>query len=173
MTKMNPKKNEWQEAIMAAAYRNYGKGLTSRAFFKTNDRTNSEDLVQETFTKTWVYLVKGGRIEIMKAFLYHVLNYLIIDGYRKHKINSLEELIEKGHEPSIDTSHQLYNTLDGKAAALLIQRLPEKYKKIMNMRYIQLLSIKEIATITGQSRNVIAVQAYRGLEKLKRLYHSR
>lgn len=40
------------------------------------------------------------------------------------------------------------------------------------MRYAQDLSLKEIALITGQSRNTVAVQAHRGLIKLKILYNN-
>jgi DNA-directed RNA polymerase specialized sigma24 family protein len=61
--------------------------------------------------------------------------------------------------------------LDGKAAILLISRLPEKYQKVMNMRFVRILSLKEISLITGQTKNAITVQVHRGLEKLKVLYN--
>lgn len=41
----------------------------------------------------------------------------------------------------------------------------------MRMRYAQDLSLTEIALITKQSKNTVAVQAHRGLEKLKQLYN--
>ena len=40
----------------------------------------------------------------------------------------------------------------------------------MRMRYVQDLSLKEMALITGKSQNALAVQAHRGLMKLKLLY---
>ena len=159
---------------MTVAHQDYAKGLNSFAFFKVHDRAIGEDLVQDTFLKTWKYLVKGGEIEVMKAFLYHVLNNLIVDEYRKHKTTSLDVLLEKGFEPEADRhdhSGRLLDVLDGKAALLLIQRLPEKYKKVMRMKYTQDLSLKEMSLITGQSKNAIAVQLHRGLEKLKKLYN--
>jgi RNA polymerase sigma-70 factor (ECF subfamily) len=114
--------------------------------------------------------VRGGKIDLMKAFLYHVLNNLIVDQYRKHKTVSLDVLLEKGFEPRTPDSGRLSNTLDGKAAIVLIQQLPELYRKIMHMRYVQDLSIAEMAILTGQAKNTVAVQAHRGLEKLKALY---
>ncbi len=132
----------------------------------------SEDLVQDTFMKTWVYLMKGGEIDTMKAFLYHILNNLIIDEYRKSKTESLDALLEKGFEPKADTTEQLINMLDGENALTLISHLPPAYRKVMRMRYVQDLSLKEMAEITGQSRNTMAVQAHRGLEKLKILYEN-
>ncbi len=115
--------------------------------------------------------VKEGKIDVMKAFLYHILNNLIIDEYRKRKNASLDVLLEKGYEPSTDTREHLINSLDGKAAVLLIARLPLKYQKIMRMRYMQDLSLNEIELVTGISKNTIAVQLHRGLAKLKLLYY--
>jgi RNA polymerase sigma-70 factor (ECF subfamily) len=115
--------------------------------------------------------VKGGKVDTMKAFLYHVLNHLIIDEYRKHKTISLDVLMERGFAPSTNNSMRLFNILDGKAALLLIQNLPEKYRTILHMRFVQNLSLREISLITGQSKNTVAVQMHRGLEKLKVLYN--
>ena len=94
-----------------------------------------------------------------------------MDEYRKRKASSLDVLLEKGFEPSVIDSSQLLNVLDGKAALLLIGLLPVKYQKVMRMRYIQLLSLKEISLLTGQSKNTVAVQTHRGLDKLKILYN--
>ena len=144
--------------------------MNSYAFFKVNNHSTGQDLVQDTFMKTWMYLVKGGKINLMKPFLYHILNNLIIDEYRKRKTYSLDELLEKGFQPGFDNSESIFNKFDGKEAILLINDLPTKYEEVMRMRYVQDLSLKEISLITGQSKNTVAVQTHRGLEKLKQLY---
>lgn len=167
---MTPKQETQQQAALTAAHHEYEKGLNSHAFFKIHNRATSEGLVQDTFIKTWSYLVKGGKIDVMKAFLYHVLNNLIIDEYRKHKTTSLDVLLEKGFEPNVSIPGNTFDTLDGKTALLLIQRLPVTYQKVMRMKYVQDLSLEEMSLLTGQSKNAIAVQTHRGLEKLKLLY---
>jgi DNA-directed RNA polymerase specialized sigma24 family protein len=81
--------------------------------------------------------------------------------------------MEKGFEPkSAGSTERFFNFLDGKASVLLIRRLPETYRKVMYMRYVQELSIKEMAVLTGQTKNAITVKAHRGLKKLKLLYES-
>ena len=67
------------QGILTLAYHEHKKALNAHAFFKVHNRMISEDLVQNTFMKTWTYIVKGGKVDIMKAFLYHVLNNLIIN----------------------------------------------------------------------------------------------
>lgn len=161
-----------QRTILAEAYQNYEGRLCSYAFSKVNDRALSEDLVQETFIKTWEYLAKGKNVELMKAFLYHVLNSLVVDEYRKHKAASLDVLLEKGHEPTAGCPDRTVAVLDGKAAIHLIQKLPQKYREVVYMRYVQELSLGEMACLTGQSKNAVAVQVHRGLRKLKLLHES-
>jgi RNA polymerase sigma-70 factor, ECF subfamily len=167
---MNSKQQRRQRDLLTLAYHDHERGLNLYSFFKLRDRALSEDLVQETFIKTWNYLIKGGNVDVMKAFLYHVLNGLIVDEYRKHKPMSLDILLIKGYAPPAGHPEHHFNILDGKAALLLIQKLPSKYKTIMHMRYVQDLSITEISLITKQSKNATAVQIHRGLIKLKTLF---
>lgn len=170
---MTQKETIQQRELLTAAHFDFQKGLNARAFFKLNDHQTGEDMVQDTFMKTWMYLVRGGKIDVMKAFLYHILNNLIIDEYRKRKHAgvSLDLLLEKGFEPSFVNSDKLLNMLDGKLAVLLIKNLPPVYQKVIRMRYIQDLSLKEMSLITGKSKNIMAVQVHRGLQKLKVLYN--
>lgn len=164
---MTLKEKTLRQITLATAHRDFSKGLNLHAFFKIHNSTLSEDLVQNTFIKTWKYMVNGGKINTMKAFLYHILNHLIIDEYRKHKTVSLDSMIENGFDTSNDDHSNILNIIDGKAASKLIEKLPLAYKKIIKMRYMQDLSLKEMSAITGQTKNALSVQAYRGLEKLR------
>ena len=167
---MNSQETTIRQAVLAEAYYDHKKKLNSYAYLKVRNQAVSEDLVEETFSKTWKFLVKGGQVDIMKAFLYHILNNLIVDEYRKRKTLSLDAILEKGFEPAADTSENLMDALDGKAAMQLIQRLSPTYQNVIRMRYVQGLSLKEISLITGKSKNTMAVQVHRGLAKLKQLY---
>lgn len=168
---MNKKQENDRQEELTVAHTDYNKALNAYAFFKVNDRALGQDLVQDTFMKTWNYLIKNGKIEGMKAFLYHVLNNLIVDEYRKkkHKQSSLELLMEKGFSPHTDESGRLANIFDGRKAILLIQYLPIVYQKVIRMRYVQELSLKEISILTGQSENAISVRVHCGIQKLKLL----
>jgi RNA polymerase sigma-70 factor (ECF subfamily) len=155
---------------MAEAHGAYEEGLSKRAFYKTNDIEKSQDLVQTNFFKTLLYLQKGGKIHLMRSFLSHILNDLIIDEYRKKSAVSLDVLLENGLELSNDDRERLINIFDGKKVIALIPQLPVKYQEVIRLRYINGLSLKEISLITGQSQNTVAVQIHRALVKLKVLY---
>lgn len=167
---MTPEEEIKIRTIFTSGHQSFNRGLNLYARSKISDQLTSEDLVEDTFMKTWMYLIKGGKIDMMKSFLYHILNNLIVDEYRKHKTLSLDAtLIKSGIEPTaLDLN--LSEKLDGKMIFFLLHELPEPYKKIINMRYIKDLSLTEMSLITGQTKNTIAVQVHRGLAKLKILY---
>ena len=162
-----------KSSVLAAAYFDYQKKLNTHAFFKIHDKAMSDDLVQDTFMKTWAYLVRGGKIDVMKAFLYHVLNNLIVDQYRKKKTSSLDILLEKGFEPGADESSSVSDFLDGKEALAMIKSLPKKYSGVMHMKHVQDFTLEEISDATHQTKNTVAVQLHRGFLKLKSVYDAK
>lgn len=168
--RLSKKKLDVIRGEMTQAHASFEGALLQRALFKTNNNEVSQDLVQTTFLKTLIYLQKGGKIDLMRGFLNHVLNALIIDEYRKNKIASLDSLLDKGFEIGFNNSSQVADIIDGKKIILLIPQLPPKYHKVIHMRYLKGLSLKEISTLTGQSENTVAVQVHRGIGKLKMLY---
>ena len=171
---MTENNEQTQSNILTAAHSEFELKLNSYAYFKLYDRAMSQDLVQDTFMKTWIYLVKGGKVQTMKAFLYHILNNLVVDQYRKikNRTASLDTMLEMGYEPSesIEGPSRIFDVIGGKAALLLLDRLPEKYRKALKMSFVQGLSLTEMALITGQTKNAMAVQVHRGILKLKFLY---
>ncbi len=134
---------------------------------KVSNSALSDDLVQTAFMKTWRYLQNTGRIELMRAFLYHTLNGLIIDEYRKRKTLSLDLLTQQGLEVKAVDKENLSRVIDGKSVILLIAQLPEKYRTIITMRFVKDMSLQEMSAITHQSQNAVSVQISRGLSKLK------
>lgn len=160
---------------MTAAHDNFENTLLRHALYKTSNLAVSQDLVQTTFLKTLVYLRKGGKVDLMRSFLNHVLNALIIDEYRKNGKNktlSLDALLDKGFDPGsgLNEYERTTDILDGKEIILLLPQLSEKYERVIELRYLKGLSLKEISLLTGQSENTVAVQVHRGLQKLKKLY---
>ncbi len=160
------------EETINSAHKNYEKGMNYYAFFKVHNKQIGQDLVQDTFIKTWNYIVNRGEIKKIKSFLYHVLNQLIIDQYRKSKREtvSLDVMIDEGFDPVFDNSNSVINFIDGRSAMALVKFLPLKYRRVIDMKYNRGFSLKEMSSATSQSRNTVYMQIHRGLDKLKKLY---
>ncbi|MEX0918657.1 MAG: RNA polymerase sigma factor [Candidatus Paceibacterota bacterium] len=159
-----------KEEVIIRAYKDHERALLKQSFFKLGNRDLSDDLVQTTFLKTWEYLLKEDKIKHIKGFLFHILNNLIVDEYRKNKSISLDVLEEGGFQIAFDDSERLINQADGKTAMLLIPLLKEKHRKVVSMRFEEEKTIKEIAQITKQKNNTVVVQIRRGVDELAVLF---
>jgi RNA polymerase sigma-70 factor (ECF subfamily) len=149
------------------AYDEYSDAIFRYCTFKVSDREKAIDLTQDVFVKVWQYLLSGNEVENMKALLYKVARNLIIDEYRKKKFDSLDTMSEAGFEPA-DTGQ--LDTISIVEAGLLVERikeLPDAYSEVVFMRYVDDLSVKEIAEALGEQENNVSVRIHRGLHKLK------
>ena len=149
------------------AYDELSDAIFRHCWFKIGDKEKAKDIMQDTFTKTWQAINQGSQVSNLKPFLYKVANNLIIDEYRKKKELSLDGLMADGFEPGFDELKTTEQVIDAKLVINTINQLDDKYREAVLMRYIDELSLKEIAEITGDSENNISVRIHRGLQQLK------
>lgn len=156
------------------AFEEYGDALFRHAFLRISDRERAIDIVHDTYTKVWSYVRAGHEIDAFRPFLYKVLNNLIIDEYRKVREASLDALfeVEGVDEGSFDdltsnTVESLAATLDGKKAFALLDELPDVYREVITLRFVDELGPKEISKLIEESENVVSVRLHRGLKLLR------
>ena len=158
-----------KEKQFIEAYEQYSEPIFRHCYYRVFEREKAKDLVQETFFKTWKYLIKGNEIENIRAFLYRTANNIIIDESRKKKHVSLDAIMEKGFNPSIDTREADSNYFSAKEVVEVLHVLDEKYKDVIMMRYIDGFSTREIASIVGETEDNVYVRMHRGIKKVKEL----
>lgn len=161
--------HQQKEKQLLEAYEQYSDAIFRHCFFRVYDREKAQELMQETFTKTWEYL-REKDIKYLKAFLYRTANNLVIDYSRKKKEQSLEAITEQGIEFAEKDASDIHKIIDGKEAIKLLNQVEEQYREVVIMRYIDGLKPKEIAEILGESQNVISVRINRGMKKLRAIY---
>ncbi len=163
-----------QEARFLQAFEDYSDALFRHASIRISDREKATDLVHDTFTKVWTYIRSGHEVETYRSFLYKVLNNLIVDEYRKHKEASLDALLEiegvdEGSFPELSESktEALAATIDGRKAFRLLADLPDVYREVLILRFVDELGPKEIADLIEETENVVSVRIHRGLKLLR------
>lgn len=103
----------------------------------------------------------------MRAFLFTTAHNLVIDEYRKKKAVSLDSLRDEGFDVHSDSDNIVEDHIDGERAIQFLSTIPKMYRDAIYMQYVEGLSVKEIAEITGESENNISVRIHRGLQKLR------
>ena len=141
---------------------------------KVSDRELALDLTQETFSRLWQTLEKGTAMKNTRAFLFAVVNHLIIDWYRRKKAVSYERDEDGGGEPiePADESTRFADLEMGAEGRFLLRKINElhpSYREAVYLRYVEGLSPPDIGAALGISSNAVSVRINRGLEELKKI----
>ena len=163
------------EKDFAASYEQYSDAIFRHCYFRLSDRDIALEIMQETFLRTWDYLKEGKEIDALKPFLYRVATNLIIEYYRKKKPVSLDAFLEvETHDEGMveglrdtESAERLIDQLDGERAMLAFKELSPKYRDVLVWRYVDGLSLKEIAELAQERENTVSVRIHRALIELK------
>jgi len=151
------------------AYEKYADAIFRYCYFKVSDRDLALDLMQETFKHAWEYLVAGKKVQNVRAFLYRIANNLVVDEYRKKKSISLEAIVASGMQFEQRNWQDPGKVVDAQDVFYRIGKLEPAYREAVFLRYVQELSLKEIAEILGERENTISVRIHRGLQQLRQI----
>ncbi|MBP9855757.1 MAG: sigma-70 family RNA polymerase sigma factor [Candidatus Pacebacteria bacterium] len=164
---MNAHNNDRLKEEFTTVYNTYADTMFRYCFFKTSDREAAKDLVQQIFLKTWSYLQKG-EIDNYRPFLYRVATRIVIDWYRRIKTDSLDTLRENGYDPE-DKRANTSQTAEVNWVFTVMEHLKEEDQNLIIWRYVEDLSPSEIASILGETENVVSVRLHRAKAKLEQL----
>ena len=130
-------------------------------YFKVGNSTLAEDLAQETFLK---YFAQNSYIEHGKklAYLYTIARNLCLDAFRKKQPEELTDVI-----PDAENSFERLEL--NIAIRQALKTLPEQERELLLFRYVNELSVGEIAVVTGISRFAVYRRTNSALASLKAL----
>ena len=152
------------------AYDAHADALFRHVLLRVRDRDAAKDIVQEAFSRTWIYLSDGKTIEYIRAFLFRVAGNLIVDGARRKKSVSLDNMMENdGFEPVDEHTVNPIEIPQMRESMAYLQTLDEIYQTAIRMRYFDNMTPKEIASRLGVSENVVSVRIHRGIQRLSSL----
>lgn len=137
---------------------------------KVSDRNQALDITQETFMRLWKSIIGNQNISNYRSFIFTIARNLVIDWYRKKKSFSLDAMIDSDEMFDVIDNNNINNleiNFEGKNILEKISTLSEAHQTPIYLRYVEDLSIKEIAEIIGISENATSVRINRGLAELK------
>jgi len=152
-------------------------------YFKVSRKEEAEDLTAEVFLKTWQYIneEKAKKIDNLKAFLYQTARNSVIDFYRKK--NPTENLFieQKNENDEMEENWSRNEIVDSKKNPLeemqlnsdveevkkAIQKLKEEYCEAILLKFVEEMSISEIANILGKKKGAVRVLLHRAVQALR------
>jgi RNA polymerase sigma-70 factor (ECF subfamily) len=168
------------EAAFEAVFEEYADALFRHAYFRLSSREKAKDMTQDTFIKAWSSVQKTGEvISSWKSFLFRIMNNLIIDSYRKKKIDSLDEMEEGRVEEGglvpdelaigglleeVKRADVFYDTelLTG-----ALEQLPDAERALIVRRFLDEESIESLSRELSITTDALYVRIHRALKKLQ------
>ncbi|KGT37886.1 RNA polymerase sigma factor SigW [Heyndrickxia coagulans P38] len=147
-------------------------------FRMIGSRTEAEDLAQETFIRAYIHIKSFKQERKFSSWLYRIATNLCIDRIRKKKPDFYLDAEISGTE-----GLTLYSTVpaeeklpDMQVETLEMQemirreilKLPEKYRIIIVLKYIEELSLNEISEMLDIPLGTVKTRIHRGREALRK-----
>ena len=156
-------------------YDQYVDKIYRFVFLKVNSQEIAEDLCSETFLRGWEAFKKAHnpnpakpKIDNIQAFLYQIARNLVIDHYRQKsqfQVVSVESMPIIDPRENLEQRSMVNSDLDTVKAALV--NIKPEYQEVIVWRYLEDLSVPEIAKILDKSEETVRVLLHRAMKKLK------
>jgi RNA polymerase sigma-70 factor (ECF subfamily) len=159
-----------------AFYDYYAPMLWRHILIRTRSVEDTDDILSKAFLKTWEYIKGEKKIKNPHAFLWAVANRLIVDFYRskarvKVKFVDFQTLINTKSEPIVPSSIEEKISIkdDIIQIANALEQLKYEERLLLTLRFVEELSLEEVAAVYGKSKNATAVAIHRALTKLRKI----
>lgn len=154
----------------------YERALYFHILKMIKDKEQVEDLVQETFVKAFDNLNTYSTNYAFSTWLYRIATNHTIDYLRKKKLKTLSidepmrtkdgEMEMQLPDESAGTDRYIIRKQRQKIVQNAIQNLPDKYRKVIEMRHMEEKSYKEIARVLDLPLGTVKAHIFRARELL-------
>ena len=144
-------------------------------FLKVSSPEVAEDLTSETFLKGWMAFreqrtknnKQRTKIENPPAFLYQIARNLVVDYYREKGRTQIVSADYRIIDPRIDLEEKANLSSDFEEVRRALTNLKEDYQDVIIYRYLDELSVPEIAKVMQKSEGTVRVLLHRALAALR------
>lgn len=168
---------EKDQQAYATLMKRYKKAVYFMILKMIRDADDSEDLTMEAFAKAFKNLHRFKKDYTFSTWLFRIATNNTIDFIRKKKLKtmSLNTTLsdDGGNSVNIDVEDDDNNPQDEfiksqriEMVRIFVDKLPDKYRRLVELRYFQELSYEEIAQELEKPLGTVKAQLHRSRELL-------
>lgn len=164
------------EAAYKKLVEKYERALFFHILKMVKDREQVEDLVQESFVKAFDNLNSYSTNYAFSTWLYRIATNHTIDYLRKKKLQTLSidepvktrdgDMQMQLEDETAETDRRIIRNQRQVIVQNAIENLPEKYRKVIEMRHMEEKSYQEIADILDLPLGTVKAHIFRARELL-------
>lgn len=145
------------------AYRDNVAGIYQFVYRRVGNQPDAEDLTEQVFMHTLRSLHLPAFVHEVKAYLVKTARTVLADHWRKHYAMSAMSM-ELSRLP-IASSLEPDNQRPAERAARILALLPERSRRLLELRFLRGYSVREAATELGITEANARILQFRALKK--------
>ena len=153
--------SEWPADDIETLISQYGDMLLRLCLIMLKNESDAEDAVQETYIKYFQKAPSFGSKEHQKAWLIRVAT------------NKCRDMLRfRARHPQIDDEDISKFISDSSDSGILeaLTMVPEKFRLVLTLYYIEEYRIEDIANIIGRSSSAVKMRLQKGRKLLEEIY---
>jgi RNA polymerase sigma-70 factor (ECF subfamily) len=147
--------------------RRYEKMVYGVAYKLLNNHQDAEDITQETFLIVYRKLRNLRKTNSLTNWIYTITLNLVRENLRKkYRMKLLDNLNENliFYNDENNSNEEIKEKI-----RTAIEKLPEKHREAINLKFMEGLKIKEISKIMECKEGTIKAHIFRGIKTLRRI----
>ncbi len=163
------------EQAFGLLYDEYADRLYKYICFKITDSEEAEQLLQEVFIKVWQGCAKLEQKNLnFTSWIYTIAHNTINDYfrrvYRRPQTTPLEPNLDI--VATDDTSQTTSDNFRSSNIQKALANLPGNYKQVLELRFLQELSVEETAKVLKKNSIAVRVLQHRAIKQLQKIFSS-
>lgn len=160
---------------VSVLYNQYVTLVYRYVYLRVGNRQEAEDVTQDVFMKAFASLARFEFRSSFKTWLFTITRATIVDSWRK-KYKEVTVPLEDflAHAPAFETDGEIRAKEDRaradaneeKVRAALVE-LPDRYRTILELRFLKGYSLKEAAQELGITANNAKVLQFRAIQRAR------
>lgn len=159
-------------AALAALYDHYEAKIYSYIYHRVGSQSVAQDLTSQVFLRVLESIQTDRAWETsFSGWLYRIAHNLVIDFYRRRgrtaqvSLDDMTEMQSRIEGPEIAAER----ALAAERLRVAINRLTEEQAQVVTLRFLEGLSITEVADNMGKTEGAIKALQYRAVMSLRRI----
>lgn len=149
----------------------YVSNLFRFVFLKISNKEIAEEIVSDVFIKFWQYIqTTTVKQKTAKPILYKIARNLIIDFYRKKELATegfTPEMLDQIEDTQVDFLKTMINAEEVAEVMQILGELKDEYQEVILLRFVEDLTIEEIAKVMSKKNSTIRVLLHRATKALR------
>lgn len=156
---------------LAEIYDHYEARIYSYIYHRVGSQPVAQDLTSQVFLRVLEAIQHERAWESsFSGWLYRIAHNLVVDHYRRHGRNTQVAIDELPALPahSEEPERAAERALAAEDLRTAINRLTEEQAQVVTLRFLEGMSIAEVAHAMGKSEGAIKAMQYRAVTSLRR-----